>query len=380
MRSTPRAIIAVFLGLCVIVSSSGASGLGRSEVRTSVLSVTPPFGATPRNLAVVLTPRELLVTSRITREIQDLQSFTPQTLRLITWYVEPNSVDSPTIALARTVLIASQQIFETFNIFDGQATSIVIGRTQQFLNNTVSALGCFPNLSRTFGQHLMGAALCNDRVIVVNLSGYLFLESLRPVTAADEIRAEPPLERRSYLLIERDATVLAHEWAHSVRTLIAGGRVPDGEPTWMSEGFAEMVDGLAQAKAFAPGLTFTEMHAIVVRLFSNWPTRCRLDVASYRIPAPQLAGCEYVLGFLAVELLLANHGGLGKLLELYKSITAYQTFADAFQAIYGMSLEQFEREANDYIREVASLGFCGRFRLQPVGRVSADRSTYCPSL
>lgn len=380
MKSTPRAIIGVFVGLCLFVSSTGASGLGRPDVRTSILSVTPPFGVAPRNLAVVLSPRELLVTSRITREIQDLRSSTPQTLRLISWYVEPNSVGSPTIALARLVLISSQQIFEAFDIFEGQATSIVIGRTQQFLNKTVSDLGCFPNLSRTFGQHLMGAALCNDRVIVVNLSGYLFLDTLRPVTAEDESRVEPSLERRSYLLVERDAAVLAHEWAHSVRTLIAGGRVPDGEPTWMSEGFAEMVDGLAQAKSFAPGLTFAEMHAIVVRLFSNWPTRCRLDVTFYRTPAPQLAGCEYVLGFLAVELLLANHGGLGKLLELYRSITVYQTFADAFRANYGMAVEQFEREANDYIREVASLGFCGRFRLQPVGRLSVDRSTNCPTL
>jgi len=146
------------------------------------------------------------VTARITREIQDLQSFIPQTLRLITWYVEPGSESSATVALARDVLFASQQIFETFNVFDGQATSIVIGRTQRFLNETVSKLGCFPNLSMTFDQHLMGSALCNDRIITMNLSGYLFLESLRPINSADETRPEPPLNQTSYLVVERRCT------------------------------------------------------------------------------------------------------------------------------------------------------------------------------
>ena len=380
MKLTTRTVVSMLIALCALSSAGVASGAGRAEVRTSVLRVTPPFGSAPRNLAVALSPAERRVTSRITREIQDLQSFTPQTLRLITWYVEPSTEASPTVALARDVLIATQQIFETFNVFDGQATSIVIGRTQRFLNETVSKLGCFPNLSMTFGQHLMGSALCNDRIITMNLSGYLFLETLRPVSSADEVRAEPPLNKTSYLLVERNAAVLAHEWAHSVRTRIAGGAVPDGEPKWMSEGFAEMVDGLAQAKTFSPDLSFAEMHAIAVRLFSNWPTRCRLDLTTYREASPLLAGCEYVLGFLAMELLIADHGGLGKLLELYKAVTVYRTFSDAFAVNYGMSLEQFEHEASDYITEVASIGFCGRFRQQPVGRLAGDLSTYCPLL
>lgn len=380
MKLATRTVVSILISICALSSAGLASGANRAEVRTSILRVTPPFGSAPRNLAVALSPSERRVTARITREIQDLQSFIPQTLRLITWYVEPGSESSATVALARDVLVASQQIFETFNVFDGQATSIVIGRTQRFLNETVSKLGCFPNLSMTFDQHLMGSALCNDRIITMNLSGYLFLESLRPINSADETRLEPPLNQTSYLVVERNAAVLAHEWAHSVRTRIAGGAVPDGEPKWMSEGFAEMVDGLAQARVFSPGLTFPEMHAMTVRLFSNWPTRCRLDLATYRVPSPQLAGCEYVLGFLAVELLIADHGGLGKLLELYKAVTVYRTFADAFAVNYGMSIEQFEREASDYIREVASIGFCGRFRQQPVGRLPGDLSTYCPLL
>ena len=134
MKLATRTVVSILISICALSSTGLASGANRAEVRTSILRVTPAFGSAPRNLAVALSPSERRVTARITREIQDLQSFIPQTLRLITWYVEPGSESSATVALARDVLVASQQIFETFNVFDGQATSIVIGRTQRFLN------------------------------------------------------------------------------------------------------------------------------------------------------------------------------------------------------------------------------------------------------
>lgn len=372
MRNAVRFRVVYVIVLALVGSTLHAGPSKSAEIPNAlplVIRVTPAFGAYPRNLAVPITTPERRVISRINREIKDLGSFTPQTLQLITWYVEKGSEASPTLDLARAALIASQQIFETFEVYDGQATSIVVGRTQKFLSDTVTALGCFPNLTSTFGQHLMGSSLCNDRVITVNLSGYLFLESMRPVLQGDETRAEPSLARTSYLVVDRNASVLAHEWAHSVRTRIAGGLVPDGEPTWMSEGFAEMVSGLARVKAFGPDLSFADMHAMKVRLFADWPNRCPSDLNVYAAPSVRLGGCEYILGFIAVELLISEFGGLGKLLELYQEVTRFENFIDTFEAVYGLSLDEFERVANQYIKQVAILGFGAKFRANPSGRV-----------
>ena len=372
MTNVARMRVVLALVLAVLGSTMYAGPSHGTDVPSAlplVIRVSPAFGAYPRDLTVPITPMERRVISRINREIKDLGSFTPQTLQLITWYVEKGSEASPTLGLARAALIASQQIFETFEIYDGQATSIVVGRSQKFLSDTVTALGCFPNLASTFGQHLMGSSLCNDRVITVNLSGYLFLESMRPVQQSDETRVEPPLARTSYLVVDRNASVLAHEWAHSVRTRIAGGQVPDGEPTWMSEGFAEMVSGLARVKAFGPDLSFADMHAMKVRLFADWPNRCPSDLNVYSAPSLRLGGCEYILGFLAVELLISEFGGLGKLLELYQEITRFTNFVETFEAVYGMSMDEFELVANQYIKQVASVGFGAKFRANPRGRV-----------
>ena len=45
------------------------------------------------------------------------------------------------------------------------------------LADVLESIDCFPNLVRTGGVHLMGATLCNRRVVVINLTGYFFLRS-----------------------------------------------------------------------------------------------------------------------------------------------------------------------------------------------------------
>lgn len=204
----------------------------------------------------------------------------------------------------------------------------------------------------------MGASLCGDTVIVMNLTGYLFLQRAdQKITRTLELKKEPAISTMSYLEVDRNISGLSHEWAHSVRTLMAGGTVPSGEPAWMREGFAEMVSGLSRVKAFPMRLKYLSFHAIKIHLFSNWPARCRLALGAYRQDSSILNGCEYYQGLIAVELLLSDFGGLTKLMKLYKDTSILQSFSESFSQNYGMTLEEFEALANTYIADIAKIGY-----------------------
>jgi hypothetical protein len=229
----------------------------------------------------------------------------------------------------------------------------------------------------------MGSSLCSDTIIVMNLSGYLFLTTPgQLVTREMETRPEPPIASQSYLLVHRNIAGLSHEWAHSVRTLMAGGEVPLGEPAWMREGFAEMVSGLARVKTF-PARTsygdfhavkihlfsnwasrckldlrgYAQNHAVKIHLFSNWASRCKLDLRGYAQNSDILAGCEYYKGLIAVEILLSDFGGLSKLMKLYKDTSVLRTFEASFLTNYGMTLTEFEVLADQYINDIAKIPF-----------------------
>ncbi len=324
----------------------------------SAVFITPAFGKYPKPLLVTVTPDELRVVNNAQAQMGSLNKTNPLTARLVTWFIEPSAQNSPTVNLARKSLLATQAIFESMGIYDAKATSIVIGRSQQYIKRTVEKLGCFPDLSRTRGQYLMGSSLCNDTVIVMNLTGYLFLTSAnQQLSTYLEKRAEPPLASMNYLIVDRNISGLSHEWAHSVRTLMAGGDVPPGEPAWMREGFAELVAGLSRVKAFPVRMSYMDFHAIKIHLFSNWPSRCKLELHHYRLNAPELAGCEYYNGLMATELLLSDHGGLASLMQLYKETGRTRSFEQSFFNHYAMTLDEFEFGADAYISEIAKIGF-----------------------
>ena len=320
--------------------------------------VTPAFGKYPKPLLVSMTPAEIRVISNSQEQVDSLAGVNPLTARLVTWYIEPSAANSPTLKLARRSLIATQAMFEALGIYDAKATSIVIGRTQKFIKNTVSNIGCNPDLSRMNGQYLMGASVCSDTIIVMNLTGYLFLTSAnQQLTPYLEKKVEPPISSMNYLIVDRNISGLSHEWAHSVRTLMAGGDVPTGEPAWMREGFAELVAGLSRVKAFPIRMSYMDFHAIKIHLFSNWPSRCKLELHHYRIDAPELAGCEYYSGLMATELLLSDHGGLASLMQLYKETGRTRSFEQSFFNHYAMTVDEFEASADVYISDIAKIGF-----------------------
>lgn len=357
-----RRIVGAVFALTLLLPSMHVSAANEGRERVARLTVTPAYGAFPKGLSVPVRPWESRVIQQISRSVGKSANVLPQTHQLITWYVEPAVDESPTFLLAREVLYELQHALEEIGVLEGRLTSVVVGRTQEYIRSTVRSLGCNPDMRLTFGQFLMGASVCGHGILVMNLTGYLVLDSLRPLTADDEVRPERPLAAQSYLVVDRNASSLAHEWVHSVRSEIGGPFAFSDEPTWFSEGVAELVSEIARVRAFGEGTTFGEIHAIKVRLFSDWPSTCTLDLRLYRIPITRLSGCEYSLGNLALELLVAEFGGLSRIFDLYRRIAEGGTFDEAFRFVFGVSLDDFEAYANRYIRDVASVGFGDQFR------------------
>ena len=355
---TATILIALLSSLSSIPAQARAEDQVVSQSENISLVITPGFGAYIAPLIATMTPAEMRIINKAQEQVISVSVVKPLSARIVTWYIEPSAVNSPTVKLARRTLLGTQAMFEGLGIFEAKATSIVIGRTQKFLRETVTKLGCYPNLSRTWDQHLMGSSLCSDTIIVMNLSGYLFLTTPgQVVTREMETRPEPPIALQSYLLVHRNIAGLSHEWAHSVRTLMAGGEVPVGEPAWMREGFAEMVSGLARVKAFPARTSYADFHALKIHMFSNWASRCKLSLRAYAQNSDILAGCEYYKGLIAVEILLSDFGGLAKLMKLYKDTSVLRTFEASFLTNYGMTLPEFEVLADQYINDIAEIPF-----------------------
>lgn len=228
---------------------------------------------------------------------------------------------------------------------------IIVARTQAFIMSTLDRLGCKPNLSAFDGQVLMGAALCNRRIIVTNLSGYLFLT--RPeqrITPEMERRREPPFFRTSYRIVARNSSALAHEWMHFYRMAGLGGRVAPDEPLWFNEGFAEFWAYMAKVREFGDSDALMRFHVVRLRDFYDWARKCPGPLSSYRIDRG--TSCEYHLGTLAIEYLVANYGGLEATAKAFRMDGRISTFAEGFKMLFGISLEQFESEADAYIETI----------------------------
>ena len=257
--------------------------------------------------------------------------------------------------LQRRVLFSLREMLEgADSVTTRWPVDIVIGRTQDYILGTLRALGCEPNLASQGGQILMGAAVCGRRFIVSNISGYLFLaQPGEGVTPEMEVLPEGPLFTRSYKIVARNSSALAHEWMHIYRAAGLEGRVASDEPDWFSEGFAEMWSYVAKVREFDRPDGFLRMHVTRLRDFSNWADQCPGPLQRYRQDG-HLNGCEYHLGTLAVEYLIANYGGLEKTTQAFREDGSKPSFAVGFEALFGITLDQFEAEANRYIETVRS--------------------------
>ena len=342
------------IALVLIIGVVMSSALGAVD---GTVLVDPPFGRHVRPLKVVLTREEASVVGAMEILTRELSTGVPNTARAIEWRIESAAAGSRTLELSRKVLMALQGIFERQGWTRVEKTHIVVARTQAYINAQLDSIGCYPNLAYTAGIHLMGETVCGHRVIVINLTGYLFLRSAGShLVLAMESLPEPPMRTISYRIADRNISGLAHEWAHVARASATGELVGVDEPAWFREGFAEMLAGLARVQAFSGRMSYLDFHVIRLRKFAQWESACKQSLASYRATSRFLGGCEYYVGVLGVELLLARYGGLASLFKLFEHVASGDSFFTAFRDAYGISLSTFERIADRYVRGIRDIG------------------------
>lgn len=363
-RPTSLLVIAATSFAAVAISQSTAQArdkLPKTLFPTSVVVVVPKYGYAVGPVRARLSHSEV----DIVRRLQQASIAPPATsinaTDSVIYLTEQNAIYSPTISLGKKALRMAGEILSRSLNTTPRRTFVIVGRTQKYLTDTVQSVGCVPNLDAIGGSFLMGATICNRQVIVINLTGYLFLRSSsQQLTTEMEAWPEPRIGAISYLIADRNIAGLAHEWVHVARSYISRGLIPDNEPAWFREGFAEVVSGMARVRASSNRMTYQDFHVIRIRKFSNWPTHCQLSLHEYRENSVEAGGCEYLRGAVALELLIANYGGIQKAIRLYEDLRNTADFFESFRRIYGMTLTSFEQRADRYATYIAQAATLGR--------------------
>ena len=360
-------VVAVVLALSL---AAGTSGPQDDPADVDALpagkwvTVSPPLGYVPRPIRKYLTDTEISVISRVQRMIDGLESApsSPVENGGVAWHVEPGVEFSSTFGLQRDVLLALDRALESsVEVTRDWRVHIVVARSRAYVKEALERIGCVPNLSRTNGVVLMGAAVCDRRVIVSNLTGFLWVvRADQTITESLEQRKEPPLSRIPYRIVMRNSAALAHEWTHIWRAAGLGGLVRSDEPAWFSEGFAEFWSGVAKVLAFPGRIPYRSHHVVRLRDFVNWPAMCPGPLRAYRTVSSLSNGCEYHVGLAAVEYLYAKYHSLEKTLQAFSRAGEFMTFEDGFEGTFGISLSRFEVEADAYIRNLRRADAAGR--------------------
>lgn len=340
-------LVAVLVASLVVQAPAGRS----DALSGRYLLITPVIGRYQRPFRVFMTTRELDVMTRMGARLRAARKVPRSIVNTGTYHVEPGSERSPMYLSQRAVLRELQRVLEKYNgtIADWKV-DIIVGRTQEFLKSKLRELGCLTNLVSTDGVLQMGAALCERHFLVDNLTGYMFLRSSGDVlTDRMEQAREPNVSTVPYLVAMRNLSGLAHEWAHIYRAAGQDGRVFSDEPAWVREGLAEVWAGIAIVNSNIIRMTYTDWHVIRLRRFLDWSRRCNVKLIDFRLDSAATNGCEYFIGPLAVELLIARHGGLENLIKVFHLNDPEQGFLDDFEDVYGMTLADFEKEADAYI-------------------------------
>jgi hypothetical protein len=343
----------MFMAVCLVFTlTSHREEVAARDVQGTYVQVRPLIGSSPRAIRKFITNSERDVLNKVDRRVRSIPRRSTRGDALVVWHVEPSVALSGTYRLQLRILRSLRQMLEGVNGFTKDSRiDIVVGRTQAFIQSTLSRLNCRPDLSAFDGQLLMGAALCDRRVIVTNITGYLFLT--RPeqrITREMESRREPPFFQTSYRIVARNSSALAHEWMHFYRAAGLGGKVPFDEPLWFAEGFAEFWAYIAKIREFGERDALLRFHVVRLRDFYDWARKCPGPLSRYRVDRGTT--CEYHLGTLAVQYMVANYGGLEATARAFRMNGRIVTFAQGFKQLFGISLEQFEAEADTYIETI----------------------------
>lgn len=362
MRFTARTRIVFASSIFVLIAMSSAevssAALKRQQTQelspTKVVNVYPKYGYSNGPLRVRLSHSEVDIVRRLQAASLAPTTYSKNSTDMAVFYIEPSAKDSPTLALGLQSMKMSGEILASPPDARLKKTPVIIGRTKEFIANTVRSLGCFPDFSAIGGALLMGATICNRQVILINLTGYLFIKNrTQSLTTEMESWPEPPLSATSYLYADRNIGGLSHEWAHISRTYISHGFIADNEPAWFREGLAELISGMSRVRASTNGMSYLNFHVIRIRKFSKWPNPCNKNTRNYRSNGTSLGGCEYLRGVIALELLVANYGGIPKIVNLYEDMRLTADFFASFQKVYKMSVATFERRSDNYFKYIS---------------------------
>jgi hypothetical protein len=328
---------------------------------TKIVTIKPPYGYYTPPIRARFSKSEVDIVRRMQNIAVNWNSDDQPIGNTLRWRIEPSAANSPTIAIGIKVFYAARAFLSIPVNESTVPVTIIIGRTQEFLRQQVNALGCQPQLALYEGMYIMGATICNRSVIVINLTGYLFVRSLtQKITSEMEQRREPPISAISYIIMGRNISGLAHEWAHVARNRLTDGFVPDNEPAWFREGLGEVISALAMTRATINRATYTHFHMIRLRKFSNWYDKCGGRLSRFRANGSLPSGCEYLRGAAALELLIANYGGIPKIVQLYEHMRESGDFFSSFSHIYRMTVPQFEARADNYTRYISQAEHYGK--------------------
>jgi hypothetical protein len=356
-------ITTLILSLSLITSVSTADAARTSDVLsasrvaplypTRVVTITPPYGYAPGPVRIRLSKSEQDMVRILQNIAKNWNSDFPPPQRILQWRIEPSAENSRTLALSINILNATRSFLSVPDNIGTFPIVIIVARSQKYIKEQVAALGCRPSLEINGGQYLMGATICDRRVIVINLTGYFFLKSATQfITPAMEQLREPLLSRTPYAEVDRNISGLAHEWTHVARNRLTNGFVPNNEPAWFREGLAEIISGLSRVRASNGRMSYMDFHVIRIRRFSNWSENCTARLRTYRRTSSSVSGCEYLRGAAALEMLLARHGGIPKIIELFGNITSTNDFFASFRQVYWFSVASFEKRADIYARHI----------------------------
>jgi hypothetical protein len=362
MKKVVKALVVTLLATLMISTSSIAlqqpSNISQQKPLvlqpTKMVTIKPPYGYYVAPIRARYSKSEVDIVRRMQKIALTWNSADQPIGNTLRWRIEPSAADSPTIALGVRAFYAARAFLSIPINESTVPITIIIGRTQAFLRQQVNALGCQPQLALYEGEYIMGATICNRSVIVINLTGYLFVRSLtQKITREMEQRREPPLAATSYRIVGRNISGLAHEWAHVARNRLTDGFVPDNEPAWFREGLGEVISGLALVKSSNNRMTYNHFHMIRLRKFSNWYDVCGGRLSKFRGNNSLPRGCEYLRGAAALELLIANYGGIPKIVSLYEQMRESGDFFSSFKVVYKMTVAQFEARADNYTRYIS---------------------------
>lgn len=333
-------------------NTSRATPMSLEPTRT--VRFRPYYGYSPLPISARLSQSEVDIIRRMQLLIDNWSPATPPPTNLLNWRIESSVANSRTIELAIDAFNRARALLSVPTNSGTVQIAVIIGRTQKYIQEQVTEFGCKPTLATSNGIYLMGATICNRNVIVINLTGYLFLRSItQTISSFMETRPEPRLSSMSYLIVDRNLSSLAHEWTHVARNRLSDGFVPDNEPAWFREGLAEVISGMSRVKASQGRYRYAHFHIIRLRKFANWPNICGIRLYAFRTESQFKNGCEYLSGAAAVELLIAKYGGMPKILDLYADMRVSGDFLESFRKTYRISLREFERRADIYAKYIS---------------------------